>query len=160
MVCSFPHFYFSSVILLAIPWATVLLKPSCKWLCLCIWWVFTCAGFALIVNTQTHIHLQYQRARVTQVSAPDVSKSTGMSLVGHSFHGKIGSDGDSKVLVLSLPTSPSPEWWCVLLPSNWRCCVQMYLRTVSEYNSQYIFNEETNKQKTGGHLVKWLLMCF
>lgn len=40
---------------------------------------------------QTHIHLQYQRARATQVSAPDVSKSTGMSLVGHSFHEKIGS---------------------------------------------------------------------
>lgn len=55
------------------------------------------SGFALIVNIQSHIHLQYQRAHVTQVSAPDVSKSTGTNLVGHSFHGKIGSDGDSKV---------------------------------------------------------------
>lgn len=40
---------------------------------------------------QTHLHLQYQRAHATQVSATDVRKSTEMSLVGHSFHEKIGS---------------------------------------------------------------------
>lgn len=153
MVCRVPHFYFSYIILLAIPWAIALLKPVCKWLCLCVWCLFTCVRVCLnCEHAKPHSFTTSKSPCHTSLS-PRCQQVNWDEFSGPFFSWKDWLWWGQQSVVLSLPTSPSPEWWCVLLPSNWRCHVQIYLRTVSEHNSQYIFNEETNKQKTGGHLV-------